>query len=346
MFRRFPGATLQSDLAAPTLACHFRLTNYTEHMDNFWTLLKKPIFALAPLSGITDSPFRRICKGLGADVVYSELTSCTALAYKPEASLRVVRFDESERPYVVQLFGNNPEHFATAAILVSREIKPDGIDINFGCPIPKVFKRGAGAALMTNLPLAKEVILSVIENTHLPVSIKTRTRVNEVDLLSFLDYVGDLDIKAIMVHGRSYAQGFSGPNDIETTRAVRRCFRGTVLANGGVGTAAQGLELLRETGADGLGLARGARGNPWIFQQLRTALAGNGNEKPTSQDVFRTAIEHARLATDSKGERGIIQMRKHLCWYLQQVPGTKKLRQKTVAISNLQDVAELFSQAD
>ncbi len=168
-------------------------------MDNFWTLLKKPIFALAPLSGITDSPFRRICKGLGADVVYSELTSCTALAYKPEASLRVVRFDESERPYVVQLFGNNPEHFATAAILVSREIKPDGIDINFGCPIPKVFKRGAGAALMTNLPLAKEVILSVIENTHLPVSIKTRTRVNEVDLLSFLDYVGDLDIKAIMV---------------------------------------------------------------------------------------------------------------------------------------------------
>jgi nifR3 family TIM-barrel protein len=315
-------------------------------MDNFWTLLKKPIFALAPLSGITDSPFRRICKGFGADIVYSELTSCTALAYQAEASLRAVRFHESERPLVVQLFGNNPNHFAAATLLVSREIKPDGIDINFGCPIAKVFKRGAGAALMTNLPLAKEVILSVIENTHVPVSIKTRTRVNEVDLLSFLDYVGDLDIKAIMVHGRSYAQGFSGPNDIETTRAVRRCFRGIVLANGGVNTAAQGLELLRETGADGLGLARGARGNPWIFHQLKTALEGNGNGKPTSRDVFMTAMEHARFATDSKGERGIIQMRKHLCWYLQQVPGTKKLRQKAVAISNLQDVAELLSQTD
>ncbi len=315
-------------------------------MDNFWTLLRKPILALAPLSGITDSAFRRICKGLGADIVYSELTSSTALAYHQEASLRAVRFDESERPFIVQLFGNDPDHFAAATRMISREIKPDGIDINFGCPIPKVFKKGAGAALMTNLPLAKEVILSVIENTKVPVSIKTRTSVKEVDLLTFLDYVGDLDIKAIMVHGRSYAQGFSGPNDIDTTRAVRRRFRGIVLANGGVNTAEQGLELLRETGADGLGLARGARGNPWIFQQLKTALAGNGNGKPTSRDVFMTAMEHARLATDSKGERGIIQMRKHLCWYLQQVPGTKKLRQKAVAINNLQDVVELLSQTD
>ncbi|MGA2404852.1 MAG: tRNA-dihydrouridine synthase [Syntrophobacteraceae bacterium] len=308
--------------------------------------LKKPIFALAPLSGVTDSPFRRICKGLGADIVYSELCSSTALAHESEPCLRIIRFDESERPFVVQLFGNNPEHFAAAARLVTREIEPDGIDINFGCPVPKVFNRGAGAALMTNLPLAKEVIRSVIENTHLPVSIKTRTSVKEVDILSFLDYVGDLDIKAIMVHGRSYAQGFSGPNDISMTRAVRLRFRGIVLANGGVSTAAQGLELLRETGADGLGLARGALGNPWIFQQLETALAGNGNGKPTSQDVFRTAMEHARLAADLKGERGIIQMRKHLCWYLRLVPGTRKLRQKAVTIRNLQDVAELLSQAD
>ncbi len=315
-------------------------------MDNFWTLLKKPIFALAPLSGITDSAFRRICKGFGADIVYSELSSSTALAYQTEQSLRNIRFDESERPFVVQLFGNNPEHFAAAARLISREIKPDGIDINFGCPIPKVFNRGAGAALMTNPALAKEVILSVIENTHVPVSIKTRTRVNEVDLLSFLDYVGDLDIKAIMVHGRSYAQRFEGPNDIETTRAVRRCFRGIVLANGGVNTAAQGLELLSQTGADGLGLARGALGNPWIFQQLKSVPAGNGNLRPPGKDVFRTAMEHAKLAADSKGERGIIQMRKHLCWYLRQVPGARKLRQKAVAISSIQHVAELLSQAE
>jgi nifR3 family TIM-barrel protein len=313
-------------------------------MHNFWTALKEPFFAMAPLSGITDSAFRRICKGFGADVVYSELSSSTALAYKPEVSLRILRFHESERPYVVQLFGNNPQHFAVAARLVSREIKPDGIDINFGCPIPKVFNSGAGAALMTNLPLGKEVIRSVIGNTDLPVSIKTRTSVKGVDLLTFLDYIADLDIKAIMVHGRSYAQRFSGPNDIETTRAVRGCFRGVVLAHGGVNTAAQGLELLRETGAGGLGVARAALGNPWIFQQLKAASSGSANDKPPSKDVFKTALEHARLASDLKGDRGIIQMRKHLCWYLQQVPGTKKLRQMAVRITRVQDVAELLAQ--
>ncbi len=300
---------------------------------------------MAPLSGITDSAFRRICKAFGADIVYSELSSSTALAYQPETSLRMLHFHESERPYIVQLFGNNPQHFAIAARLVSDEIKPDGIDINFGCPIAKVFKQGAGAALMTNLPLAAEVIRSVIENTDLPVSIKTRTSVKGVDLLNFLDYIGDLDIKAIMVHGRSYAQGFSGPNDIETTKAVCLRFKGTVLANGGVSTAANGLELLRETGADGIGLARGALGNPWVFEQLKAASCGNGSGKPHCEDVFRTALEHARLAIDLKGKRGVLQMRKHLCWYLQQVPGTKKLKQKAVRITSFEDVAELLAQS-
>jgi nifR3 family TIM-barrel protein len=314
-------------------------------MHNFWTSLKKPIFALAPLSGITDSAFRRICKGFGADIVYSELSSSTGLVYQPESTLEIMRFNELERPYVVQLFGNNPEHFASATRFVSREIKPDGIDINFGCPIAKVFKRGAGAGLMTNPALAREVILSVIENTSLPVSIKTRISVKEVDLLSFLDYVSDLDIKSIMIHGRSYAQGFSGPNDIETTRNARAHFKGTILANGGARSAAQGLELLEKTGADGVGIARGALGNPWIFERLKTAYSGNRNGRPAVEDVFRTAMEHARLSTSLKGKRGIIEMRKHLCWYLRQVPGTKEVRQKAVKVCNLQDIAELLGQA-
>lgn len=198
---------------------------------------------------------------------------------------------------------------------------------------------------MTIPAVAKEVILSVIENTALPVSIKTRTSVKEADLLGFLDYVGDLDIKAVMIHGRSYAQGFSGPNDIETTRNARAHFKGIILANGGVKNAAQGFELLEKTGADGVGIARGALGNPWIFQRLKTAYTGSRNGSPTAQDVFRTAMEHARLANDLKGERGIIQMRKHLCWYLQQVPGTKELKQKAVKICNIEDVAELLAQA-
>jgi len=331
-------------------------------MSNFWISLNKPIFALAPLSGITDSAFRRICKGFGADIVYSELSSSTAFAYQPESTLRIMRFDESERPYIVQLFGNNPEHFAAAARHVSGEIKPDGIDINFGCPIPKVFNRGAGAALMTNPVLAKEIIQSVIENTHLPVSIKTRTSVKGSHLLSFLDCIGDLDVKAIMIHGRSYAQGFSGPNDIETTLNARAHFKGVILANGGVRNAAQGLELLEKTRADGIGIARGALGNPWIFRQLKTGLgsgtAGDSrtrrlddknsdvNGRPGSEEVFRTAMEHVRLAIDLKGRRGIIEMRKHLCWYLHQIPGAKALRQQAVKIASLGEAAELLGHAE
>jgi nifR3 family TIM-barrel protein len=314
-------------------------------MDNFWTSLKKPVFALAPLSGITDSAFRRICKGYGADVVYSELASSTAFAYQAKPTLDIVRFDDSERPYVVQLFGHDPEHFAIAARFLTREIRPDGIDINFGCPMAKVFKRGAGAALMTNFPLAREVILSVLENTHLPVSMKTRTNVQGFDLLDLLDHVGDLDIKALMIHGRTYAQRFSGPNDIETTREARARFKGLILANGGAAHPVAAAELLEKTGADGVGIARGALGNPWIFSHLKAALNGGPNGGPERTEVLRTALEHARLSIDIKGRRGVIEMRKHLCWYLQQIPGAKKFKRDAVAIESLADVEALVGQA-
>lgn len=299
---------------------------------------------MAPLSGVTDSAFRRVCRKFGADVVYSELASATAFVYQPEPSIRILSFDETERPYVVQLFGSNPDHFAFATRFVTKEIKPDGIDINFGCPIPKVFKRGAGAALMTNLPLAKEVIQSVIENTHLPVSIKTRTKVRDIELISFLDYISDLDVKALMIHGRTYAQRFSGPNDILTTQRARGRFKGILLANGGVGNADQGIDLLEKTGADGLGIARGALGNPWIFRALKDKLNGNSGRKPSPEEISSTALEHASLLIGRKGYRGVIEMRKHLCWYLQQAPGTRKLRQAAVGIAELQDIIDLFKQ--
>ena len=313
-------------------------------MANFWQTLNKPIFALAPLSGITDSAFRQVCRRLGADVVYSELASATALYFHPDKTLHMLRFEEIERPYVIQLFGSDPEHYAGAARVVTQVLQPDGIDINFGCPIAKVFKKGAGAALMTNLPLAEEVIRSVIENTHLPVSIKVRTRVKGVELSSLLERVSRLDLKAIMIHGRSYSQKFSGPNDIETTRNAREQFNGIILANGGVNGGAQGIELLRQTCADGLGVARGSFGNPWIFRELKGALEGNGKVAHQAQEVFRTVLEHAVLLADYKGRRGIVEMRKHLCWYLKHVPGGKKLRQRAVQINAVQDIEELISE--
>jgi tRNA-dihydrouridine synthase B len=314
-------------------------------MTDLWNYIKKPILALAPLSGITDSAFRQVCKRFGADLVYSELASATAIVYSSEPTLEIISFNQLERPYIIQLFGSNPQHFAVATRLVTKQIRPDGIDINFGCPNKKVFNSGAGAALMTDLARAREVIQSVIDNTDLPVSIKTRIRVNKIDLLTFLDHVSDLDIKAIMIHGRTYAQRFSGPNDIETTRRARDHFGGTILANGGANNAVQALDLLEKTGADGIGLARGALGNPWIFQELKNRLNVNSDSESDRKDVFKTAMEHAQLSNSLKGWRGILEMRKHLCWYMKDVPGATKLRQRLVTVKSLEDISDILESA-
>lgn len=312
-------------------------------MENFWQTLRRPIFALAPLSGYTDSAFRQICKSFGADVVYSELTSASALARASRPSLELLRFEEMERPYVVQLFGSEPECFAAAVRLVTERVKPDGIDINFGCPIAKVVKRGAGAALMANLPQARRVLQSVLENTGLPVSIKTRTSVHGVGLASFLECVADLDIKALMIHGRTLNQGFSGPNDIETTIGARNHFRGIVLANGGIRTAQEGMELLERTGADGIGVARGSLGKPWIFRELKDRLDGSGNPQTSGREIRATAMRHAELAIALKGGRGILEMRKHLCRYTHGLPNARHLRREAAGINSFQDIENVLA---
>ncbi|MEM5789234.1 MAG: tRNA-dihydrouridine synthase [Syntrophobacteraceae bacterium] len=304
--------------------------------------MPKPIFALAPISGATDSPFRQVCKDFGVDVVYSELASATALIHNPRLTLEMLRFDKVEHPYVVQLFGSVPAHFAIASKLVTEVIQPDGIDINFGCPVPKVTKSGAGAALMANLPLARDVICSVIDHTHLPVSIKVRTKAKDVELETFLAHIGDLDIKALMIHGRTLAQRFSGPNEFIRTRTARRYFKGVVLANGGAMNPEKGIELLEQTAADGIGVARGALGRPWIFRDLKDLLNGGGAKSVPVEEIIGTAIKHARLAYSLKGHRGLLQMRKHLCWYIQNVPNAGRIRQSLATVNSVEDVEKIL----
>jgi len=308
-------------------------------MKNFWLKLKKPIYALAPMAGITDSAFRQICKDFGADVVYSEMASATALAYNPGKTLAMLKFSPKERPYVVQLFGSDQKHFAKAVKLVEKKIKPDGIDINFGCPVPKVARQKAGAELFKDLNLSREVLKAVIATTTLPVSIKTRAKVGSVDILEFLKNVSDLDIKAIMIHGRSFAQGFSGPVDWQIIKKSRRYFAGIILANGGVVDKESADELLKKSKADGIGIGRGALGRPWIFENIK-------NQKPktkSKEEIFKIALEHAKLAHKLKGRRGIVEMRKHLCWYVQGLPGAKKLRERLVRVENLEEIKKILN---
>lgn len=336
-------------------------------MKNFWEKLnhchkggaRKPIYALAPMAGITDSAFRQICKKFGADVVYSEMASATALVYQPQKTLRMLQSNKKESPYVIQLFGSNPKHFAIATKLLAnkKEISklprprpakrggqipnyqlPQGIDINFGCPVKKVQKQGAGAVLMNRLKLSREIIKSVIDNTDLPVSVKTRSKVGGVDALKFLDNVRDLDIKAVMIHARTLRQGFSGPVDTEIIKKARDYFPGIILANGGIYSYDDAVKILEATKADGIGIARGSLGRPWIFKAVRTGQSIDRSRRP----IFREALRHARLAYKLNGEQGIVEMRKHLCWYVAGLPGARKMRKEFVQVNNLKDIENII----
>ncbi len=305
---------------------------------NFWRKLKRPILAMAPLAGLTDSPFRILVKKYGATVLYSEMASATALFYNPEETLKLLQFTKTERPYVVQLFGSDPAHFAVAVKIIEKKIKPDGIDINFGCPVRKVTKQGAGSALMANLKQSRAVIQAVLANTKLPVSIKVRTESGKVKLKDFLQNISDLKIAALMIHGRTLKQGFNGAIDLSAIKEARQYFSGVILANGGIDSREEMKRALSETGADGVGIGRGALGRPWIFQELT---------KPKFQispeQIFKIAYRHSQLMFKQKGLPGILEMRKHLCWYVNGLPGAKRLREKMVKVESLEDIKKVLA---
>lgn len=313
---------------------------------NFWLKLKKqnkPILALAPMAGFSDSAFRQICKKYGADVLYSEMASATALFYNQKAikntTLDLLKFERpKEKYYVVQLFGSNPEHFAMAARIITEKIKPDGLDINFGCPVPKIIKQGAGSGLMKNLKNSRAVIEAVLANTNLPVSIKIRTQAGTIDAQKFLENISDLPVAALMIHGRSLAQGFAGNPDWKIVKAARRYFKGVVLANGGINDLKSAQRALKETGADGLGLARGVLGRPWLYKEIKQNKIINLKPKA----IYKIALQHAELEQAQKGKQGIIEFRKHLVWYMQGMTGAAKLREQLVKVNSLANIKKIF----
>ena len=320
---------------------------------NFWQKLKKtgrPILALAPMAGFTDSAFRQICKRYGADILYSEMASATALFYaakeashkikKNNVTLELLKFNRTqEKYYVVQLFGSESEHFAVATRLITEKIKPDGIDINFGCPVPKIIKQGAGSGLMKDLKKSRAVIEAVLANTDLPVSIKIRAKAGEVDALKFLKNISDLPLAAAMIHGRTLNQGFAGAPDWKIIKEAKKYFSGVILANGAVNDLKIARSALKESKADGLGLARGVLGRPWLFKEIKTGKIKNLKPK----QIFKIALTQAESEQKLKGKMGIIEMRKHLVWYAQGLTGAAKLREKLVKVSSLKDIKKILN---
>ena len=299
------------------------------------------------MAGITDSGFRLLCKSFGADVVYTEMTSVDALYYHSKKTLAMLKFVKKEKPIVLQLFGKRPELIEKAVEAVEAA-GFDGIDLNFGCPAPKVVRHEGGIKLLKNLNLCRELVQLVCEATKLPVSVKTRVSIGngreKVTVLDFIEKIKDLPVSALMLHGRTFEQGFVGEVDYQAMQSVKNVFKGIVIGNGGINTPEDAKKMLDLTGVDGVSLARGLYGRPWLFKQVKEFLLKGKYRAPTLEEVKKTALKHAELNYKTKGKHGIVEMRKHLCWYFRGFPGAANLRTKLVRVESIDDVKKALKE--
>lgn len=294
-------------------------------------------FLLAPLAGITDGPFRRLCSEAGAGLVYSEMVSAKGLWYKDKNTGGLLEILPGEGPVAYQLFGHEPEIMAFAA----RELdKRDNVifDINMGCPVPKIVKNGEGSALMKNPDLAHDVVAAAVKNTSKPVTVKIRAgwdadSINAVEVAHAVSAAG---ASAIAVHGRTREQYYSGKADWSVIAAVKRAADIPVIGNGDVTDGASALRMVEETGCDFVMVARGALGNPWIFRELNAAWRGDPlPPPPTKEDKKQMMLRHFNDVLDLKGEYvAVREMRKHVGWYLKGVPGAAAFRGKINQINS------------
>lgn len=323
-------------------------------MTNFWANLPKPILALAPMEGVTDSAFRSMAKRFGADVVYTEFISSDAIDHGSTAARRKMDFHPAEQPVVCQIFGRDLAAFRRAAQVV-QDRGFAGLDINFGCPARKVISHGSGVALMRDPAYCRRLIEAVLDVITIPLSIKVRTSIRterrEIEpdcpdrytALDLVEAIKDLPIAAIMVHGRSFEEGFDGAVDTVMIQTVKQRFSGVVLANGSIRTPADAARLLEQTGADGVGIARGALGRPWIFEQVRAHFQEILTHEVSWNTVAAVAIEHAEAVARRGGSRALVEFRKHLVWYLSGVPGAAAARRQLPTVNELADVQTLLA---
>jgi len=308
---------------------------------NFWQKLDKPILALAPMAGYSDSPFRQLCKSFGADVLYTEMISADALHYGSKKTLEMLPFERTEKPVVCQLFGKRLEVFAKASQIVEKA-GYSGIDLNFGCPAKKVVAHGGGVTMMRDLKHCRKLIIEVLQNTKLPVSVKIRAGIDHVTAIDFIEAVNDLPISAVMVHGRYFKNPFGGEIDYEMIKKVKQKFKGIVLGNGGITTPEHAKKMIELTGVDGLGLARGLYGRPWLFNQIKEYLKTGEYHELSNTELKKVAILHASLAEKYKGQWGVVETRKHLAWYVKGFEGAAELRQKLVQAKTVAEVKKIL----
>ncbi|HEX6626896.1 MAG TPA: tRNA dihydrouridine synthase DusB [Gemmatimonadaceae bacterium] len=303
---------------------------------------------LAPMAGVSESPFRRLCRRFGADVVVTEFLSAEGIRRENRATLDKLRFGPDERPIGVQIFGADPTAMGDAARLVTDVFEPEFIDINFGCPVKKVVKRNGGSGCLKDLNLVESVIKSVSASTHLPVTVKIRSGWSEEmrDPVTIGRRCQDAGAKALALHPRTRTQMYSGNARWEEIAAVVAALDIPVIGNGDIKTAEDAVRMQRETNCAAVMIARGSFGQPWIFDQTRALLEGKPKpEAPAIERRFEIALEHARMAEAYEADpRGAaIEFRKHLGWYVKGVPGSAELRRKLHSVISLSEVEDVFA---
>lgn len=299
---------------------------------------------LAPMAGVTDMPFRRLCKEFGAGMIYTEMASSKAVHYGSEKTKGIYEVFEDERPIGIQIFGSDPDVMAETASELSEYA--DIIDINMGCPANKIVKNGEGSALMKNLKLAEEIITKVVRASRVPVTVKMRkgwddTHVNAVELAKIAESSG---AKLITVHGRTREDMYSGEADLDIIKKVKDSVRIPVIGNGDITSGEKAKRMFEVTGCDGIMIGRGAQGNPWIFNSILEYLEkGIVLPEPDINDKINMALKHLKLSKEYKGEYvAVREMRKHIAWYLKGVPGNSQLKETINREDNIEEVEKLL----
>lgn len=318
---------------------------------------------LAPMAGATDHAFRTVCRSFGAEYLVSEMVCAKALCYEqkikksitasPSKTAPLAAIREGELPMAVQIFGSEPSFMAEAAKMIAENsyrgttslFTPTAIDINMGCPVPKVVSNGEGSALLKNPDLASEIVEAVVKAVDIPVTVKIRigwdkNSINAVEMAKRLEAAG---AALVCVHGRTREQQYAPYADWTQIAAVKKAVNIPVIGNGDIFTPDDALKMINETECDGIMIGRGALGNPWIFENTVNLFEGRPTREISQNEVIDTALSHLRLMIEDKGERaGVAESRKHLGWYMKGLRGAAELRNRINTAATLEELTELL----
>lgn len=300
---------------------------------------------LAPMAGVTDLPFRLLCKEQGAGLICMEMVSAKAIYYKNKNTESLLEIDPREKPVSLQLFGSDPEIMAQMAHQI--EDRPfDILDINMGCPVPKVVNNGEGSALLKDPELVRKIVTAVVQAIDKPVTVKIRRgfdddHINAVEIAKIIEDCGAV---AVAVHGRTREQYYSGKADWDIIQQVKEAVQIPVIGNGDVTSPETAVALMEQTGCDGVMIGRAVRGNPWLFSEILYYMeTGQPKARPTIEEVKAMILKHAQMQVEVKGEyTALREMRKHVAWYTAGFPHSARLRARTNEISTMEELVTLL----